>query len=405
MDTNLFESLIGIFTGFLNNFADNMAKNFSILLHTTAIVNVITILLILLFVIKKLKNNDMFEFKTIINLLVFILFVGFYNWARQYPDTFNQYFDQTLFYLSNKISDAIVASGNSNLENQANVTSQNAISILIKKTFGSIETLVHTVFKDIGVSNFITYFVSLALTLAIAIIEIIFILFVCYFVIIISIEITIYKAFALLILPLIYFSQTRGFAWAYIKKILSLTFYQPLILLLATLNFKVTEQLLKYIPDEPKQGFIETLVQGTKKIAAIDGILTMILIMSFLCLLLIKQIPAMIDALFGTSTGIQGMNDMGKAALSAGGAVFGGLAGAAKSGYQGAGGGIIGGLVGAGLNMATAGLGSKVGGNIVGKGIDTAVGAMGGNKVKSAITKGVSFGTSQIAKAFSKGDK
>ncbi|PAF48823.1 hypothetical protein BKH41_04130 [Helicobacter sp. 12S02232-10] len=399
--TNLFEILAGIFNSLLNNFTESMAKNFSDFLHTQLIINTITMLLILLFFIKKLKSNELFEFKTSIELIIFICFLGVYNWSKEYPQQFNEAFNEILFYLSNKISNAVQTTGASNT-NQANVTSQNQISVLIQKIFNAIEILTSRVFKGIGAWNFFSFIIPIILTLAIAVIEILFILMTCYFVFIVFIEITIYKAFALLIMPLVFFSQTRGLAYTYIKKILSLTFYQPLILLLATLNFKMIDELIKYMPLQAdiKERIVSTVVNGVTQNAQVSAVLAMILIMCFLCLLLIKKIPGIIDAIFGTSTGVQGMGEMSKMAMGAAGAVAGGLIGAAKSGFKagsekGGGGwkGLATGLTGAGLNMVTAGLGTKIAGSKIGESL--------GN----GITKGVSFGTSQIAKAFGKGDK
>ncbi|OOQ36063.1 hypothetical protein B0X53_02100, partial [Helicobacter pylori] len=46
----------------------------------------------------------------------------------------------------------------------------------------------------------------------------------------------IYLSLVIFMLPLGFFQQTRGFLVSYVKKIISLTFYMPLLLLLVLFN-------------------------------------------------------------------------------------------------------------------------------------------------------------------------
>lgn len=65
-------------------------------------------------------------------------------------------------------------------------------------------------------------------------------------------------------LPLGFFQQTRGFLVSYVKKIISLTFYMPLLLLLVLFNSFALQYAIK--------------VGGSNEIVAKFGIITRMLV-------------------------------------------------------------------------------------------------------------------------------
>ncbi|WP_187893776.1 type IV secretion system protein [Helicobacter pylori] len=96
----------------------------------------------------------------------------------------------------------------------------------------------------------------------------------------------IYLSLVIFMLPLGFFQQTRGFLVSYVKKIISLTFYMPLLLLLVLFNSFALQYAIK--------------VGGSNEIVAKFGIIVAIGI----SLTFIQKIPEMISAIFGTQGGL-----------------------------------------------------------------------------------------------------
>lgn len=96
----------------------------------------------------------------------------------------------------------------------------------------------------------------------------------------------IYLSLVIFMLPLGFFQQTRGFLVSYVKKIISLTFYMPLLLLLVLFNSFALQYAIK--------------VGGSTEMVAKFGIIVVIGI----SLTFIQKVPEMINAIFGTQGGL-----------------------------------------------------------------------------------------------------
>ncbi|WQR97822.1 type IV secretion system protein [Helicobacter pylori] len=139
----------------------------------------------------------------------------------------------------------------------------------------------------------------------------------CY-VFMIYLEKIIYLSLVIFMLPLGFFQQTRGFLVSYVKKIISLTFYMPLLLLLVLFNSFALQHAIK--------------VGGSNEIVAKFGIIVVIGI----SLTFIQKVPEMINAIFGTQGGSVDLANFLKAgsqsflsfASNVGSAVSGGVKGA-----------------------------------------------------------------------------
>ncbi|WQX56212.1 hypothetical protein KVL02_06395 [Helicobacter pylori] len=136
-----------------------------------------------------------------------------------------------------------------------------------------------------------------------------------YLICIIFIEKTFYLLCFIFMTPCLFFKQTQGFFFSYIKKVFSLTFYAPLVFLFAMLNSIGLELF------NPTQNIIETIG---------------IIIISAITSALISNIPNIINTIFGTQGGSVDLANFLKAgsqsflsfASNAGSAVSGGVKGA-----------------------------------------------------------------------------
>lgn len=114
-------------------------------------------------------------------------------------------------------------------------------------------------------------------------------------------------------LPLGFFQQTRGFLVSYVKKIISLTFYMPLLLLLVLFNSFALQYAIK--------------VGGSNEIVAKFGIIVVIGI----SLTLIQKVPEMINAIFGTQGGLTDAKSFVYQGVQIASAGAGAIAGSLKS--------------------------------------------------------------------------
>ncbi len=136
-----------------------------------------------------------------------------------------------------------------------------------------------------------------------------------YLICIIFIEKTFYLLCFIFMTPCLFFKQTQGFFFSYIKKVFSLTFYAPLVFLFAMLNSIGLELF------NPTQNIIETIG---------------IIIISAITSALISNIPNIINTIFGTQGGSVDLANFLKAgsqsflsfASNVGSAVSGGVKGA-----------------------------------------------------------------------------
>lgn len=114
-------------------------------------------------------------------------------------------------------------------------------------------------------------------------------------------------------LPLGFFQQTRGFLVSYVKKIISLTFYMPLMLLLVLFNSFALQYAIK--------------VGGSNEIVAKFGIIVTIGI----SLTFIQKVPEMINAIFGTQGGLTDAKSLIYQGVQMASAGVGAIAGSLKS--------------------------------------------------------------------------
>ncbi|GAA8201665.1 hypothetical protein UBN80_03170 [Helicobacter pylori] len=126
----------------------------------------------------------------------------------------------------------IVQENNKKIDARHSITNAN-ISFHVRQILISLNKL-----EDFTINNGLSPKTPIAVVLLLVILGLeLFLLFkvFCY-VFMTYLEKIIYLSLVIFMLPLGFFQQTRGFLVSYVKKIISLTFYMPLLLLLVLFN-------------------------------------------------------------------------------------------------------------------------------------------------------------------------
>nr|AUO31391.1 VirB6 type IV secretion protein [Helicobacter pylori] len=185
------------------------------------------------------------------------------------------------------------------------------ISFHVRQILSSLNKL----YEDFTINNGLSPKTLIAAVLLLVILGLeLFLLFkvFCY-VFMTYLEKIIYLSLVIFMLPLGFFQQTRGFLVSYVKKIISLTFYMPLLLLLVLFNSFALQYAIK--------------VGGSNEIVAKFGIIVAIGI----SLTFIQKVPEMINAIFGTQGGLTDAKSFVYQGVQIASAGAGSIAGSLKS--------------------------------------------------------------------------
>ncbi|MGL2611038.1 type IV secretion system protein [Helicobacter pylori] len=360
---NLFDTLMGMFVEPSQKVAKSLAEHVGSFFHAQLILNTIITILFMIWAYKRVKEGDIFQFKTAMGVVVFIVFMGVLNWAMDNPTTYMNMLKDTIFYPSNKLTEIITNSmpslqiGNNNL----------TLGSLIDKSYYSIIQLYREVFSDLGWKTFFTMFPMLIIFLLLVLAQILLIGLILIIVLITLVETLTWLSLGFAVLPLALFPQTKGMLFSYLKKLISLTFYQPCIMVVAFLNFSMIESITLKIPTKAEiiNGFynkghiIDQMIENGSSQAinnfqnamgaytSVLGFFIILILGSVICFFLIKRVPDFINNIFGTSGGVGAVTEMmQKIGMTIGGAVVGGsmvmVANQMKQAYQNAGGGLAG---------------------------------------------------------------
>ncbi|MCP3736929.1 type IV secretion system protein [Helicobacter pylori] len=360
---NLFDTLMGMFVEPSQKVAKSLAEHVGSFFHAQLILNTIITILFMIWAYKRVKEDDMFEFKTAMGVVVFIVFMGVLNWAMDNPTTYMNMLKDTIFYPSNKLTEIITNSMSSLQIGNNNLT----LGSLIDKSYYSIIQLYREVFSDLGWKTFFTMFPMLIIFLLLVLAQILLIGLILIIVLITLVETLTWLSLGFAVLPLALFPQTKGMLFSYLKKLISLTFYQPCIMVVAFLNFSMIESITLKIPTKAEiiNGFynkghiIDQMIEnGSSQVinnfqnamgayTSVLGFFIILILGSVVCFFLIKRVPDFINNIFGTSGGVGAVTEMmQKIGMTIGGAVVGGsmvmVANQMKQAYQNAGGGLAG---------------------------------------------------------------
>lgn len=373
-DATFYEKLMGLFTDVTSQFVSKVGVQIVSQYHTQAILNVLMVLLIYIWGIKRIREKDLFEHKNLISLILFFCYVGFVNWVFQtgaidFMDYFKTFINFPADLLNKIIISGVKAIGNTD------IVTQDGISTMIQQIYNFTIDTAHNTFKFSLWNLSIKIIIDLFLFLVMVLVELLFIILTCLIIISTNIQESLWEALAIFFIPLMFFSQTRGMVGAYIKILISLTLYKPFILLIGAFYVSIINAESKMMTDK----------------IIIEGDLIMIIIMGIIAIILIKSIQSIIDGIMGTQSSFTGTSNMtnmaskGATALSsmAGGAGLGGVMGMMKQAYSQGGGGAKG--------LGTATMSALTGG--ANMAIPSAM-----KSITKGIAKGVSFGASKLGK-------
>ncbi|GAA7861175.1 hypothetical protein HpMS19_06590 [Helicobacter pylori] len=360
---SIYETILSLFSDPTKKIFYSIATQTAEVLKAQMIINAVLVILFMIWAYRRVKEGDMFEFKTAMGVVVFIVFMGVLNWAMDNPTTYMNMLKDTIFYPSNKLTEIITNSMSSLQIGNNNLT----LGSLIDKSYYSIIQLYREVFSDLGWKTFFTMFPMLIIFLLLVLAQILLIGLILIIVLITLVETLTWLSLGFAVLPLALFSQTKGMLFSYLKKLISLTFYQPCIMVVAFLNFSMIESITLKIPTKAEiiNGFynkghiIDQMIENGSSQAinnfqnamgaytSVLGFFIILILGSVVCFFLIKRVPDFINNIFGTSGGVGAVTEMmQKIGMTIGGAVVGGsmvmVANQMKQAYQNAGGGLAG---------------------------------------------------------------
>ncbi|GAA8778780.1 hypothetical protein oki760_05540 [Helicobacter pylori] len=360
---SIYETILSLFSDPTKKIFYSIATQTAEVLKAQMIINAVLVILFMIWAYRRVKEGDIFQFKTAMGVVVFIVFMGVLNWAMDNPTTYMNMLKDTIFYPSNKLTEIITNSMSSLQIGNNNLT----LGSLIDKSYYSIIQLYREVFSDLGWKTFFTMFPMLIIFLLLVLAQILLIGLILIIVLITLVETLTWLSLGFAVLPLALFPQTKGMLFNYLKKLISLTFYQPCIMVVAFLNFSMIESITLKIPTKAEiiNGFynkghiIDQMIENGSSQAinnfqnamgaytSVLGFFIILILGSVICFFLIKRVPDFINNIFGTSGGVGAVTEMmQKIGMTIGGAVVGGsmvmVANQMKQAYQNAGGGLAG---------------------------------------------------------------
>ncbi len=360
---SIYETILSLFSDPTKKIFYSIATQTAEALKAQMIINAVLVILFMIWAYRRVKEGDIFQFKTAMGVVVFIVFMGVLNWAMDNPTTYMNMLKDTIFYPSNKLTEIITNSMSSLQIGNNNLT----LGSLIDKSYYSIIQLYREVFSDLGWKTFFTMFPMLIIFLLLVLAQILLIGLILIIVLITLVETLTWLSLGFAVLPLALFPQTKGMLFSYLKKLISLTFYQPCIMVVAFLNFSMIGSITLKIPTKAEiiNGFynkghiIDQMIENGSSQAinnfqnamgaytSVLGFFIILILGSIVCFFLIKRVPDFINNIFGTSGGVGAVTEMmQKIGMTIGGAVVGGsmvmVANQMKQAYQNAGGGLAG---------------------------------------------------------------
>ncbi|MFP6161728.1 type IV secretion system protein [Helicobacter pylori] len=360
---SIYETILSLFSDPTKKIFYSIATQTAEVLKAQMIINAVLVILFMIWAYRRVKEGDIFQFKTAMGVVVFIVFMGVLNWAMDNPTTYMNMLKDTIFYPSNKLTEIITNSMSSLQIGNNNLT----LGSLIDKSYYSIIQLYREVFSDLGWKTFFTMFPMLIIFLLLVLAQILLIGLILIIVLITLVETLTWLSLGFAVLPLALFPQTKGMLFSYLKKLISLTFYQPCIMVVAFLNFSMIESITLKIPTKAEiiNGFynkghiIDQMIENGSSQAinnfqnamgaytSVLGFFIILILGSVVCFFLIKRVPDFINNIFGTNGGVGAVTEMmQKIGMTIGGAVVGGsmvmVANQMKQAYQNAGGGLAG---------------------------------------------------------------
>lgn len=389
-----------------DKFIGNIIPALAQALHLTPLLNFIFMLLILIFVAKKIQEGDFITWKTIFQLLIFIIYLSFFNWVANNPTTYMNYFGSLINYPADTITNYIAKAtqGMGAAPNSSDF--KGGIDWLIQQSF---ETAVKVIEASVPkISLFSGWQGSLVVLLCVGvffIITAIFIIVILLIIIVANIQITIWKGLGVLFVILMFFPQTRQMVSKYILMLIGLTMYKPMLMTVVFFNYQINQFVITNLPPETafNGSYGDYITTQAGNTMSLIGYLGLAVVGVFISTYLVKQVPDFINNIIGAGGGVgKAISNMGEQAMAkvgglAAGAAFGlGGGAAAKMAYQGSGGG-IGGLVSGAAAALTGGATSALKGTKGGEKLNDLLNqSKAGSVANNAVSKGIETGSTAI---------
>ncbi|GHR20063.1 hypothetical protein VN1249_05290 [Helicobacter pylori] len=248
----LYGEILGFFISFSNKILKGIGEPLANVVQPFGMV--LGVLLILLYSFKRYQNNDLFEIKTFLMLFVFVGYLSLYHYALK-SDGSSSGNGRSSFAFQNHVTEIFDAPANllnagiSNVvkEYQTNSTREyKKIDARHSITNANISFHVRQILISLNkLCEDFTISIAAVLLLVILGLELFLLFKVFCYVFMTYLEKIIYLSLVIFMLPLGFFQQTRGFLVSYVKKIISLTFYMPLLLLLVLFNSFALQYAIK----------------------------------------------------------------------------------------------------------------------------------------------------------------
>ncbi len=241
--------------------------------------NIVVSLALMAWAYQRIRLGDLFYSNTLFSLAGFAGFFVLFNYAWKHPQDFYATLKSLVFYGA----DVLMAIVRSSLQNSSfGIDSTHLdFAFLTNQTFHTLglllqimDTSTSNIHSFLGMAVLLSQGALLILLLALALM--------------IAIEIYLWLALGVLVLPLGFFANTRAILWLYLKKCVALSFYQPLIILLACYNARVLQTL---IPTLSTPQAYETYL--------------LVVVSTLLEVFLVQRIPRFIQSLCHTQGGVQ----------------------------------------------------------------------------------------------------
>ena len=403
---NIYNFIMGLFMDITDKFIGNIIPALAQALHLTPLLNFIFMLLILIFVAKKIQEGDFITWKTISQLLIFIIYLSFFNWVANNPTTYMNYFGSLINYPADTITNYIAKAtqGMGTAPNSSDF--KGGIDWLIQQSF---ETAVKVIEASVPkISLFSGWQGSLVVLLCAGvffIITAIFIIVILLIIIVANIQITIWKGLGVLFVILMFFPQTRQMVSKYILMLIGLTMYKPMLMTVVFFNYQINQFVITNLPPETafNGSYGDYITTQAGNTMSLIGYLGLAVVGVFISTYLVKQVPDFINNIIGAGGGVgKAISNMGEQAMAkvgglAAGAAFGlGGGAAAKMAYQGSGGG-IGGLVSGATAALTGGATSALKGTKGGEKLNDLLNqSKAGSVANNAVSKGIETGSTAI---------
>lgn len=403
---NVYSYIISLFQEVAKIFSQGMVNALVGVLRIDALMTAIGMIVIIIFAIKKMQDNDLFTIKTGIAISLMLSYLGFFNWAVNNPTQYYESVSYLLEYPAETLSQKILQSTAAISPTAASGDFRGGIDVLIQQALSKALELVRLADFKIGLTGLQGSFTVFLLACVYFICNLIFTILVIFIILVAVLQVMIWKSLSIIFLLFMFLPQTRGMVGKYIMFVITLTMYKPMVLTVAFFNTSIGNYITTNVPSkeafENGNDLINLSLSGVTQQATISGYITLGIIGCFICVALVKQVPEFISNVVGTSTSLgKGMATAatGAMALATGAGAAASVAAAtapAKAAYQGAGGG-LGGIVNAAAGIATMGLSNKLGGNKLGEKINDVMNkSKAGNFTNNALSKGISAGTNTV---------